>query len=366
MKRLLCIVGKMDIGGAETFLMKIYRKIDKKEYQMDFAVAGEEKGFYDDEILSLGGKIHHITPKSNGFLKNFISIYKLVKSENYKFVLRVSQHSLSAMELFAAKIGGAKVRVFRSSNTNSCSNSVINRLLHKLFLFAPRLFANVRIAPSTEAAEFMFGKKCIKKQKALILPNAIDVNVYKINNCFRKEIRSEFSITTENVIGHIGRFNAQKNHLFLLKAFSELLRLDSNSVLLLVGGGELENKVKEYAKELGIDRKVIFAGIRSDVPKLLNGMDIFAFPSLYEGMPNVIIEAQAASLPCVISNTITKEVNISGMVKFLPIDNPRLWADTISHQIGKRGYDATEHFKTKRYTIEECVKTFVNLIFQRV
>ena len=178
MKRLLCIVGSMNAGGAETFLMKVYRELDKSRYQMDFAVATEEKGFYDDEILSMGGRIFHIVPKSRGAYKNFKSVRDLVKQEGYCYVLRTSQHSLSALELLAAKLGGAERTIYRSSNSNTGSLSVIQAVLHRVCRFMPRRFANVRVAPSTEAAEFMFGRDYVEKKKCSLIHNAIDTNVY--------------------------------------------------------------------------------------------------------------------------------------------------------------------------------------------
>ena len=163
MKRLLCIVGSMNRGGAETFLMKIYRALDKTNYQMDFAVTG--KGLYDEEIESLGGKMWTIRPKSEGLVRNFLGIKSLVRKQDYQSVLRISQNSLSALELYAAKLGGAKIRAFRSSNSQSVNGTKREDIVHKLFMFMPRFFANVKIAPSTEAAEFMFGKKEIKKHR---------------------------------------------------------------------------------------------------------------------------------------------------------------------------------------------------------
>ena len=150
---MLCIVSSMDRGGAETFLMKIYRCLDKNEYQMDFCVSKKEKGFYDDEILSQGGKIFYVPPKSKNPFKTFIEIKKIVKSENYNYVLRTSQQSLAALDLLAAKLGGAKVLIYRSSNAGMTGNK-INKIINKFFSFLPKIIPNVKIAPSTEAAEF--------------------------------------------------------------------------------------------------------------------------------------------------------------------------------------------------------------------
>lgn len=370
MKRLLCIVGSMNAGGAETFLMKMYRALDKQKYQMDFAVAELEKGFYDDEIVSMGGKIHHIIPKSKGILKNFNDIRRLVRDNNYNYVMRISQHSLSGLELLAAELGGAKVRIFRSSNSNTTSNSKLNQILHKLCMFMPNTFSTVRIAPSTEAANFMFGEDCIKQGRAELLPNAIDTNTFKYNETLRKQIRNEFNINeNELVVGHIGRFNQQKNHKFLIEVFAEVLKQKPNALLMLVGDGEKKREIKEQIKALGIEKSVIFTGIRSDVPALLSAMDMFVFPSFYEGMPNTVIEAQATGLPCVIADTITEEAGVTDCVHFKSLaDSAEEWAHTaLSLLVDCKAERACykKQMQNAGYDIESSVKQFVSLIFAK-
>ena len=362
MKRLLCIVGGMNVGGAETFLMKIYRRIDKTKYQMDFAVA--VNGTYDAEIKALGGRIYKITPKSSGLVKNFNDIKKIVKRENYEYVLRTSQNSLSALELYAAKLGGAKVRVFRSSNSNTMSAGK-DVILHKMCKFMPKRFANVRIAPSTEAAEFMFGKKSVSGGKASILNNGIDLNIYRYSESCRQEIREEFNISDRFVVGHVGRFNQQKNHKFLIEIFAEVLKLKENAVLMLVGKGELENEIKEQIADLGIVDKVIFTGVRSDIPSILSAMDVFVMPSFYEGMPNTVIEAQATGLPCVISDSITREANITGLVEYLPLGNSCDWAKKTLSLISEKRFDTKQHVVDNEYDIESVVDKFIRLVFDK-
>ena len=364
MKRLLCIVSSMNAGGAETFLMKLYRMLDTTKYQMDFAVAITEKGYYDDEISQRGGIIHHITPKSKGLIKNFNSIRKLVKENKYEYVLRTSEHSLSALELFAARIGGAKVRVFRSSNSNTASGSKKQILLHKLCSFMPRWFANVRIAPSTEAAEFMFGKGCIRKGRAELLHNGIDLSVYQYDECSRSKVRQEFCISDSALlVGHIGRFNQQKNHDFLIEIFKDIHDKQENSVLMLVGMGELEVHIREKVSSLKLDDYVIFAGVRSDVPAILSAVDVFVFPSFYEGMPNTVIEAQATGLPCIISDRITKEADITGLVSYLPLGDSQVWAAATLDAVKKERAETKQKFIENEYDVKSIVKKFVNLVF---
>lgn len=366
MKRLLCIVGSMNAGGAETFLMKIYRKLDKTKYQMDFAVATKDKGFYDDEILKMGGKIFHITPKSEGFFKNFNSIKKLVHDEGYASVLRTSQHSLSALELFAAKLGGAKKRVFRSSNSNTTTGTGFDVKLHKFCAFMPRYFANIRIAPSTEAAEFMFGPGCIANGTASLLHNGVDLSVYCFSEQNRVNVRKELGIEDRLVIGHVGRFNQQKNHEKLIEVFNSILKYRPDAVLVLVGQGEKEEIVKNLVKELCISDKVIFTGVRDDVPRLLSGMDVFVFPSLYEGMPNTVIEAQATGLPCLISDTITMEAKVTDLVRQQSLkDSNEVWAQSVveitANTVNRAIYNSM--MKQQGYDVEDCVSQFTRIVF---
>ena len=356
----------MNAGGAETFLMKIFRRIDRTKYMMDFAVAIPQKGLYDDEIEKMGGCVYHITPKSSGIFRNFKDIKTLVANRHYYSVLRVSQHSASALELLAAWLGGAKIRGFRSSNSNTTTGRKRDLLIHKVCMFMPRLFANVRIAPSTEAAEYMFGKGCIKRKKAFILKNAIDLSVYSFSEKERSRIRNEFGFADSFVVGHIGRFNQQKNHFFLISVFVEIKRIMKDAKLLLVGVGEKEDEIKKAVLENGIGDSVVFAGIRSDIPGILSAMDVFLFPSLYEGMPNTVIEAQACGLPCIVSDCITKEAKITNLVEYIPLSaSAKEWAEAVvCHHIGERS-DTHNELSVQKYDINESVERFVDLLFMK-
>lgn len=362
MKRLLCIIGSMDVGGAETFLMKIYRSLDKNRYQLDFAVA--ESGFYDEEIRRCGGKIFKVTPKSNGVIRNFRDIQRIVKNNHYKSVLRVSQNSLSALELFAAKLGGAEIRGYRSSNSSTVSGTKKEIVTHKLCMWMPDLFANVRFAPSTEAAEYMFGKRCIDKGKAFLLKNGLSLDACQYSDNARNKVRAELGLRDEFVVGHIGRFNQQKNHAFLIDIFAEIKKNHKDAVLLLCGKGEKETEIYDKVKKIGLCDSVRFLGVRSDIPQLLSAMDIFVFPSFYEGMPNTVIEAQATGLPCYISDRITKEAAITDLVTFLPLQKPELWQETIETTAPKK--DRLQYnleMVQEGYDIRDCTKIFIEKMF---
>ena len=363
-RKLLCIVGGMNAGGAETFLMKIYRELDRNEFQIDFAVALE--GVYDEEIRNLGGNIYRITSKSENIWKNFFDIVHLVKKYNYKSVLRVSQNSLSAFELLAGKVGGAKILAFRSSNSSTVAGNKKELIIHKMCKWMPILFANVRFAPSTDAAEYMFGKGCIAYGRDFLLRNGIDVKEYHYDEKARQRIRKELKLSNAFVVGHIGRFNQQKNHLFLLEVFSKIKCCNENAMLVLCGTGEKEKEIKRKVYEMNLEKSVIFTGVRFDIPQVLSAMDVLVFPSLYEGMPNAIIEAQATGLPCIISDHITKEVKVTDLVKFMPLENPGEWAKAaiVANGSGslKRDLYARE-MVNRGYSIEKCGNLFCQKCF---
>lgn len=363
MKRLLCIMSAaMNRGGAETFLMKLYRKIDKTEYQMDFCVSANDKGIYDDEILSMGGKIFKKGKKTDGLIKSFNTIKRTVKENNYEYVIRVNEHSLSTIDLIAAKCGGAKVVAMRSSN--AASGSKIRTVLHKLFMPLAKCVPDVKIAPSSEAAKYTFGKKSVKKGKVNLLHNAIEVDNYLFNSDMRNRLRDELNLNGKFVVGHIGRFANQKNHSFLIDVFYGITKKCDNAHLVLVGEGDLKPKIEEKVNSLNISDKVSFLGVRNDVPKLLSAFDVKLFPSLYEGMPNTIIEAQASGLHCVISDTITKEADITGLVDYLPLSgDTQMWADKVLSYKNYERKSMKEVFVKEGYDIASVVDKFTEIIF---
>lgn len=364
MRRLLCLISGMNAGGAETFLMKLYRRMNHDLYQMDFCVNITEEGFYDKEINSMGGIIFHIPSKSDSYYEFKKRLTEIIKEGKYEYVLRVTSNAMGFLDLKIAKKAGASICIARSSNSNDPSGMKI-KLAHRIGTLLYSKYVDVRIAPSDLAAMYTFGKKCYANGEVNILHNALDLDVYKYDLDGRMRIREEFNVDDSDILcGHIGRFSIQKNHKFLISIFSELCKRHTNYKLLLIGEGELENEVKEQCKSLGLAGKVIFAGIRSDIPAILSAMDIFIFPSLYEGMPNTVIEAQATGLPCIISNTITKESALTDLVKNLSInDNATAWVETIEQcSMSSRGSRDSE-LRVAGYDINTEVKRFEKLIF---
>jgi len=365
MKRLLCIISGMNAGGAETFLMKVYRALDKTMFQMDFAVNVKEKGFYDDEIQRLGGRIYYFPSKSESLFGYVLGLKKIIQENHYESVLRITSNAMGFLDLAIAKFAGAKKCIARSSNSSDGA-SIISKFAHFVGGILFKRFVDVKIAPSTEAALYTFGKKNVASGKVSILPNGLDLNYYRFDECGRKRIRDEFEMGAGCfVIGHAGRFDAQKNHLFLLDVFLKFHKENPNSKLLLVGDGSLKEEIVSKIKKYGLDSSVVLAGIRSDMPALYSAMDIFAFPSLYEGMPNTVIEAQGCGLKCVISDHITKEADVTNSVSYLPIKEKdiQVWVD----EIVKSKNEAVDACNLpSEYDIKNVVLKFTDICFGRL
>lgn len=366
MRRAVYIVTSMDAGGAETVFMKFYRALDRSRYQLDFCVSSDSPGFYDDEIRELGGRIVHTIKKSEGGpIASFRRLKDIAREGGYCTAVRSSQHSLSALDLLAMRAGGVPRTVFRSSNTGTVTNSSKEAALHRMFRPLIGLAATSYVAPSTEAGLYMFGKSGVNSDKFSILHNAVDLQEFAYREDARKQIRGELGIPEDAfVVGHVGRFNQQKNHTFLLNVFAEVARKRDDSVLLLLGKGELLESVRQKAKSIGLSDRVVFAGVRRDAALCYSAMDVLAFPSLYEGLPNVVIEAQANGLPCIISSAITLEAAINGNVVSMPLSaGARSWCEAVFHMSGRRAEDGASELRSAGYDIKEELSNFVRLVF---
>ena len=349
--RVLQVVTIMNRGGLETMLMNYYRKMDRTKIQFDFMVHRQQKGHYEDEILQLGGRIHRmsqIKPGNYGLyfqqLKQFFkehSNYKIVHShinENSSFVLA------------AAKQAGVPCRIAHSHLSDL---GIDIKLPFRLYArFAMKDNPNHYFACSENAGRWLFGsKKPIK-----IMNNAVDVEKLQFNAEARALKRAELGLDNKFVIGHIGRFDKQKNHTFLIDIFKTLYEKERSATLVLVGDGALKKEMERKVLQLGIENNVLFLGVREDIPELLQAFDLFLFPSLFEGLAVVLIEAQAAGLPIIASDTISKEANITGKITYMPLQHkPAQWAEQIllaakereatASQIVEKGYDSSTMVK---------------------
>lgn len=362
-KRLLCIVSNMDAGGAETFLMKMYRQLDRTCYQMDFVVSGDGRGYYEDEIERLGGRVFRITRKTKDFSAYRRELFDAVREDGCPVVLRIGSNAFSAIDLWIAKRAGAQRLALRSSNASD-GQAGLGMLLQRALRRPLTSVANVKIAPSDLAAEYTFGPMAMRKGEVHYLRNALDLDAYAFSAEKRTAIRAELSIDADAlVVGHVGRFAPQKNHGFLIEVFTELLKSRPDARLVLVGKGELEDEVCAKAEAFGVLGSIVFTGVRSDVPALLSAFDALALPSLYEGMPNVVIEAQAAGLSCVVSDTVTRQADVTGLVEYLPIDNTTAWAKVLESAATVERLDTRTAMTAAGYDISSEAKKFVELVY---
>ncbi len=305
--KVLHVIGSMNCGGAEMMLMNLYHNIDRQKVQFDFVEHTNERALYDDEIEKLGGKIYHC-PRFTG--KNYFEYRKwwnvFFKDDGRQYdIIHGHIGSSAAIYLKCAKENGTYT-IAHSHNTKGTWSfkEMVYRLLSKRVVGVADAF----FACSKAAGQDRFGRNTTFH----VLNNAIDTEKYLFSEQIREEVRHELGIKDEFVMGHVGRFNYQKNHEFLIDIFAELIRKGNNNIkLLLVGDGEEKEHIKNKVEKLNLLEKVIFVGIRSDVERLLQAMDIFVFPSLFEGLPVSIVEAQAAGLRCVISNKVSTECIIT-------------------------------------------------------
>lgn len=364
-KKVLCIVSNMDTGGAETFLMKLLRNMDRDRFIMDFCVSGDNEGYYDKEIKELGGKVFKIHRKTDNLWLYIKDLYRVVKENKYESVLRITSNCLGSLDLWVAFFAGAKKRLVRSSNSGDGYKGIVLKI-HEFLRVPLNSIAQIKIAPSDLAAEYSFGKGIVKRKKVIYLNNGIDTEIFRYNTEKREEIRKELGVSDKFVITHIGRLNAQKNHKFLFDTFYELIKLKPESVLLLIGKGELKDELENQAEKLGIADKIKFLGVRSDVPSILSASDFMIFPSLYEGMPNVIIESQATGLKSLISDTITKEAKVTDLVTYMPLEaTAKQWAKKaveLSSVVTKNREEYIADLKEKGYDIKSSVELFCKLI----
>ncbi len=354
--RVAHIIGKWLGGGVEAVVMNYYRHIDRSKIQFDFLCDEDSTNIPYEEIEKLGGRVILIPPYQKVF-KYQKELIRIFKENNYKIV-HSHINTLSVFPLRAAKKAGVKVRIAHSHSTTNKKEWKKNLLKQVLRPFS-KVYATDYMCCSELAGRWLFGDKAYDSGKVYLLNNAIDLDKFKYNEFLREEKRKELGISDDTlVIGHIGRFVAQKNHDYLIDIFNEVLKKNNNSILLLVGQGPLMEEIKNKVKELKLNDSVRFLGQRNDVNELYQAFDVFCLPSLYEGLPVVGVEAQASGLLCILSNAMTKETKVLDITKFMSLNNtPRKWADSILDDVKRyKRIDTSKEMTSKNFNIKEEAK----------
>ena len=359
MRKILIATGWLDVSGIETFIMNIIRNIDRNLFQIDFLLNQEKDSRYSREARVLGSKFYYIPQRKDGLLNYLRSCSKFFKEDGKKYdVLHYCGGSLTSVAVlyYAKKVGIPNIIAHAHSTS---TEGIHNKILHQLNkTFRQNLF-NHNLACSKEAGHFFFGNRDF-----MILNNGIDIDSFKFQKPIRNKFRLNLGIDSDDlVLGHVGRFVPLKNHKFLIEIFKEFLKIHHNSKLLLVGTGPEEKKIKQIVKENKISDKVIFLGERADIPELLWTMDYFLMPSIYEGLPFVLIEAQSAGLRCLVSENVSKDSKLSDNVVFLPInDNPKEWVECVINWESKsNNRDSWKDVEERGYNIKEIVKIVENI-----
>jgi glycosyltransferase involved in cell wall biosynthesis len=340
--RVLHVLSSLEkTSGVASFIINYLRNINRSYIKFDFLVFFEVSDSYNNEIRELGSNIYYIRePKLFSFYNFMADLDTFFKSHKDEWdILHLHEIWCAPVVLSCAKKNGIKVRIMHSHAT-AYSDKLTSGIRNYLFSKAIPFYATDEFACSIAAGRFLYGRKAVENGKVKIVNNAVDVQRFVFNVQYRLSIRNELMINGHFVVGNVSRFTEQKNHLFLLKIFYEIVRAKPNSVLILVGEGRLKERIEKLASDLGIRDKVYFLGARNDVEKILMAIDILIMPSLYEGLPIVGVESQVSGLPCLFSNNITREVTINENVDFLSLSyKPEIWAQRAFELVGlsKRG-----------------------------
>lgn len=347
MIRVLHIVSFMQRGGLETLIMNCYRHIDREKMQFDFIVHRSFRADYDDEIEAMGGKIYRLprlNPFSPGYKKALMNFFQ--SHPEYR-IIHCHLDCMSALPLAAAKQCGAPVRIAHGHNSNQDKDWKYP--LKRWFMRDIPAVATHFFACSKEAGEWMF-----PGQTVTIINNGIETERFAFSPEARCQVRKELGLKKELVLGHVGRFAPQKNHDFLINIFAEVAKRSPDAKLLLMGTGPLEDQVRRKVNELGLTEHVRFLGVRSDVNRILQAVDVFVLPSVYEGLSIVAVEAQTAGVRCVVSDTVPTACAMTNLVEFVALSEaPAYWANVIMRDSVSERVDHTDEIRLAGYDIRK-------------
>ncbi|WP_335424345.1 glycosyltransferase family 1 protein [Bacillus sp. JJ1566] len=361
-KRILHIVGAMNRAGTETMLMNIYRNIERKKVQFDFISYSQQDAHYDEEIRSLGGKVIKLSKTQS--IKELVQTIK----ENGPYDA-VHSHTLfhCGTANIAAKLAGIKIRIAHAHTTLDHSNSVIRKFYIKVMRNIILNFSTHYLACSNQAGRYLFGEMVLRKPNYTFFPNLIDYkNFIEIDTDKVEQFKKEAGLEGSKIVGHIGRFIEPKNHKFLLDVLKNLIKRDSKIKLLLVGDGDLRQEIEEQAKIEGLYNHIKFVGVRSDISTILHSMDVFVFPSIYEGLGLVLLEAQASGVPCIVSEAIQPEADLKiDLVSRVHLEDGTVaWANKILEVMGKKESNKDKiisGFEKNGYEVQKGISNLMEL-----
>ncbi|AIY83574.1 glycosyltransferase family 1 protein [Clostridium baratii] len=366
MKKILVYGLTQTRGGVESFLLNYYKNFDTNNIQMDF-ISNTPDTVYKKEVAALGGKIFNVCSKKKNplrFKKDMENIFK--NHSNEYDAIWVNLCSLANIDyLKYAKKYGIKRRIVHSHNAANMFGK-LKETLHNYNKKRIDRYATDFWACSDSAAKWFYEDDILNSKKFRIIKNAVDTEKFSFDNNIRNEYRKILNIEDKYVLGNIGRFHFQKNHEFLIDVFKEVKEKCDNSILLLVGNGDLEENIKEKVKNLGLEESVIFLGMRDDVNKIMQAIDIFLMPSRFEGLPVAAVEAQSSGVRCLLSDTITKEIKVTDLIEFIRAkskEDVNVWRDKIlEYKLGYDRREMNEDMKKSGFEIKEAAKNLEDFL----
>lgn len=358
--RVLMVLPGLNVcGGMESFIMNYFRNINRERVMFDFVTHNISENSYVEEIQSLGGIIYQLPPFSLKSVKTIKKRVKQILAENDYKIIHCHMANAAFLYLSVAKKAGIPIRILHS-HQDKAADSFAHAVRNVPLIYFGLHYCNYRIACSNIAGRYLF-----KNQKYTIVNNAINYEDYEFNSELRDEVRRELGFTDEIVIGHTGRLCPQKNQLFLLKIMKKLKDRQFNVKLMLIGEGEDRDYLEHATMEMGLSNYVTFLGARKDIRRLLQAMDLFVFPSIYEGLGISVLEAQAASLLTYCSTGVPDEANISGEMIYLSLDKgEEYWTNQIVTRIEKGIERNNERILSKEYDIREKADELTKLYLE--
>lgn len=345
----------MDQGGIENLLMNVYRNIDREKVQFDFIVHREKKGCFEDEIRELGGKIYRTPPFNPFHYKAYADAVEKVYRDHPEYKIVHCHSELNLWPLKIAKKCGIPVRIAHSHNTK-CRFSLKTFFFYYEKMFIKKYCTDMFMC-SEPAGEWSFGKKAVEQNRCTLIKNGIVVPDFTFDESVRNRIRQEYGLEDKIVIGHVGKFMVQKNHAFLIKLFSEIHKAQKNTVLMLIGEGELEEKIRDMVHEYDLDESVVFMGTKKNVNEFMQAMDVFVLPSAWEGLGIVNIEAQAAGLPAVVSDEVPEAAVLTDLIERISLSQPmEVWCRAVLDKVNTPRRDTSEEIRKSGFDIVQTAK----------
>ena len=353
--RILQMIGSLNMGGSQTMIINLYKNIDRTKIQFDFVLDHPTDTYYKDTVVSMGARIFEMPTFKGTNAWEIKRAWNRFFAEHPEYkILHSHVRSYASLYLPIAKKHGVKTIIHSHSTSNGKGlSSIVKRFMQRSL----KKKADYLFACSEESGKWLFGEKAIKQDNYYMIPNAVDTAKFAFNESVRTEMRKALDIKDETIVyGHVGRFDPAKNHSFLLEVFKGIINRQPNAVLVVVGDGALRGEIEAKIESLGLGDAVKLLGSRGDVAALMQAMDVFLFPSNWEGLPVTVVEAQAAGLPCYLSDTITKDVNISSLVEYLPIhEGVDVWVNkTLGDDLSRK--DVIENIKNAGFDIVESAE----------